>query len=227
MKLGRKNRPTIPYYYIRGHTKKIDISKEIETFSYCARSIISEKRTMLHFDRLYTLFQVMASVPTGSTSLEVGVYKGGTLKFLSKIIDGRDVHLIGIDTFEGHVDSLPKDVVHKNSLQFVDASFEDVKQYLSDFPNTVIVKSRVQDLDFSLIQKLGFIHLDTDLYSPTLWVLDNLSSKLVKGGVIVIDDYGHKTTPGVLDAVKEFLARSGQNFFFLHLITGQGVLVRL
>ena len=68
--------------------------------------------------------------------------------------------------------------------------------------------------------------MDVDLFEPTSWVLNNLSPLLKKDGVILIDDYGQKTTPGIEQAVKEFLEINAQNFFHLHLITGQFILVK-
>lgn len=47
------------------------------------------------------------------------------------------------------------------------------------------------------------------------------------GGVILIDDYGKHTTPGIFSATQEFLNKNRPKFFFIHLITAQGILIRL
>jgi hypothetical protein len=54
--------------------------------------------------------------------------------------------------------------------------------------------------------------------------LKMVGRQLAPGGWIVVDDYGHLTCPGVAQAVSEFLALSPQ-FFRVHLLTGQGLLL--
>ena len=57
-----RSTPKIPYYYIRGYTKKVDISKDIPEFSLLASRIILQKKTMLNFDRLYTIYQLVKNM---------------------------------------------------------------------------------------------------------------------------------------------------------------------
>ena len=217
----------VPYYYIRGHTKKIDISKDVPEFSALASLIISEKKTMLHFDRLYTIYQLVKKLEPNSVALEIGVYKGGTSKFIATLLGKSDSRLIAVDTFEGHKDADSKfDGNHQNNLQFTDTSLFQVKNYLSNLSNITICKGRIQDLSLSEFVDLGFIHLDLDLFEPTKWVLENLSPLLVRDGAILIDDYGQLTTPGIERAVKEFLKVNSEKFFSFHLITGQFILVK-
>jgi hypothetical protein len=78
-----RSAPPIPYYYIRGYQKKKNISLEVEEFSKLATEIIREGRTLLHYDRLYTPFQAGQRLPANGTALEIGVFEGGTSKFLS------------------------------------------------------------------------------------------------------------------------------------------------
>jgi len=39
--------------------------------------------------------------------------------------------------------------------------------------------------------RIAFLHLDMDLYAPTLHALRYLYPRMSKGGVLIIDDYGH------------------------------------
>lgn len=217
---------TIPYYYIRGYQKKKDISLEVEQFSKLATEIIEEGRSLLHFDRLYTLFQVAQRLPANCTAIEIGVFRGGTSKFLSQLFSDKEIQLVAIDTFEGHKDSSVLDGNHRNNMQFSDNSFDEVRNYLSGYPNTIVHKTRCEDFDFTSIDKIDFIHLDVDTYNTTAWVLENLTTKMSSHSVCIIDDYGNKTTPGVERAVKEFIFDK-ENFFLFHLITGQALLMKL
>lgn len=52
-------------------------------------------------------------------------------------------------------------------------------------------------------KKIAFLRLDMDLYDPTLCALEHLWPRLVKGGVLLIDDYN--SCAGVAKACNEFL----------------------
>lgn len=62
--------------------------------------------------------------------------------------------------------------------------------------------------------RIGILHLDGDLYESTKGPLDALASRIVPGGVIVIDDFqlnddssSHESWPGCRRAVMEFVGR--------------------
>lgn len=73
--------------------------------------------------------------------------------------------------------------------------------------------------------QVHFMHLDVDIYESTRCALEFLDHRLVKGGVVVVDDYGFVTCPGVKRAVDEFVLDKPR-YFSLQLPTGQNVLVR-
>ena len=50
--------------------------------------------------------------------------------------------------------------------------------------------------------KISILHIDLDVYKPSKKALNLLYSKIVKGGVILIDDYG--VLPGITKAIDEF-----------------------
>ncbi len=51
--------------------------------------------------------------------------------------------------------------------------------------------------------RFSFAHLDMDVYEPTLCVLEILYEKIVKGGIIMFDDYNFVS--GATKAIDEFL----------------------
>jgi choline dehydrogenase-like flavoprotein len=53
-------------------------------------------------------------------------------------------------------------------------------------------------------EKIAVLRLDTDWYESTRFELDNFYDKVVPGGYVIIDDYGH--WKGCKQAVDEFLA---------------------
>ena len=60
----------------------------------------------------------------------------------------------------------------------------------------------------------SFVHIDVDLYQPTIDSLEFFWKKLVDGGFIVVDDYGSSQFPGAGIAVDEFLKEHKASFFY-------------
>jgi hypothetical protein len=52
--------------------------------------------------------------------------------------------------------------------------------------------------------KIALLHIDVDVYEPTKKILEQLWDKVVKGGIVMLDDYG--TIEGETKAVDEFFA---------------------
>jgi hypothetical protein len=53
--------------------------------------------------------------------------------------------------------------------------------------------------------KISLLHIDVDVYEPTKIILETLWDKVVKGGIVMLDDYG--TVEGETKAVDEFIAK--------------------
>lgn len=54
-------------------------------------------------------------------------------------------------------------------------------------------------------EQISFAHLDGDLYSSIMDSFSIVYDKMVKDGIILIDDYDHPRFPGVRKAVHEFM----------------------
>ncbi len=90
---------------------------------------------------------------------------------------------------------------------FNDTAHDAVAAYLGRFPNVEIHPGRIQDTAAGVAGKtFSFVHLDVDLYEPTLFALRFFDSRLADGGIIVVDDFASLTCPGVQQAVNEFEA---------------------
>lgn len=53
--------------------------------------------------------------------------------------------------------------------------------------------------------KIALLHIDTDIYEPAVAILENLYDRIVRGGIVVFDDYG--TFPGETKAVDVFFQK--------------------
>lgn len=154
---------------------------------------------------LQQLLRLTSHIP-GDTA-ECGVYKGcGSYIILdSKKKSSFDrVHHI-FDSFEGLSNPSGKDGEYWTAN---DLSFEEslVRKNLIKFNNVEFyggwIPSRfdeVQECTFS------FVHVDVDLYKPTLDSIRFFYQRINTGGIFVCDDYGFLTCPGATAAMDEFL----------------------
>jgi O-methyltransferase len=161
---------------------------------------------------------------------ECGVWRGGsvmamiwTLQALGR--DDRDIYLY--DTFEGmtrpsQADDTP---VGPHALEtwkqaqrtgdrpwphfFAEEVFnEDIvrdKLRTTGYPQERLhlVRGRVEDtLPEHAPEQLALLRLDTDWYESTRHELEHLYPRLVEGGVLIVDDYGHWA--GARKAVDEY-----------------------
>ena len=164
---------------------------------------------------------------------EVGVYRGGGSRFMATVVRELglpDVELHCFDTFEGHAKqdlSVERDncQVHSAGL-FGDTSLESVQAYLADLKSVHLHKGRIQDNAGRVADKMfGFVHLDVDLYDPTLFALEFFDSRLAPGGTMVVDDFDCTTCVGIRDAVEEFLQKR-PHYAAYALLSAQCVLVK-
>ena len=218
-------------YYWYNARKKRDIRAD-KGFGPLAQTTIAQGRTYLNYDRLYTFWQTVGRFTDDDLNVaEVGAYRGGSARFMAEALrwHGRANPLYVFDTFEGH--SVVDDAVdgkHHVGKQFQATSVEKVTKYLKDHANVRVVKGDFLQTAALLddVGAFGLVHIDVDVYPVTRFCLDYFADRMVTGGVIVIDDYGFRRTRGALKAVEQFVARR-PDYYRLHLLTGQGFLVRL
>ena len=156
--------------------------------------------------------------------VETGVWKGGTLILLKKILDEFNIkkNIFGFDTFEDGFDEPSEfdkkikynNINNKNLFvknfdykNFETCSLEDalnnIKNNCSIKDDIFLIKGKVQKtLENKNLNKIAFLLLDTDYYDSTKFTLDKLYDKVVYNGIIYIDDYGNWN--GARKAVDEF-----------------------
>jgi len=68
---------------------------------------------------------------------------------------------------------------------------DDVQQTMKEFPQVNIVQGWIPSVLQTLPeQRYRFIHIDVDIYQPTVDCFNYFYDKLNPGGVIVCDDFG-------------------------------------
>ena len=101
---------------------------------------------------------------------------------------------------------------------------DSVKRNLNEFKKINYYKGWIpSSFDQNRSDSYKFVHVDVDLYVPTLESLKYFYPRLVAGGIILCDDYGSLRWPGAKQAVEEFCASNGG---FIELSTGQALIIK-
>ncbi len=157
--------------------------------------------------------------------VECGVWKGGSMVAAAKtLINAGDAsrELYLYDTFEGMPPPTEldrsKDGESAASLLAADAADGNVRAIApldvvkaamatSGYYHARIhyVKGKVEDsIPGTIPDRIALLRLDTDWYESTKHELEHLYPRLVPGGALIIDDYGH--WQGARRAVDEYFA---------------------
>tara|TARA_B100001057_G_scaffold234218_1_gene234534 strand:- start:16677 stop:17450 length:774 start_codon:yes stop_codon:yes gene_type:complete len=107
------------------------------------------------------------------------------------------------------------------------SSLEMVKANLSEFSKFINFKKGWVPKRFKEVKdnKFSFVHIDLDLYEPTKESLNFFGEKIIKGGIILLDDYGSLDFPGAKLATDNFL-KNNNGFSFLPLSYGSAFLIK-
>jgi hypothetical protein len=159
---------------------------------------------------------------------ECGCYEGASAYYLAKTQPACEIHLF--DSFEGlsAPSTLDAPQVYDNpewNRGDLRADEEKVRNRLRAFPNVKIHKGWIPEvLDVVTESRFRLVHIDVDLYQPTLDSLRFFYSRMNPGGVIILDDYGFTNCPGAFKATREFMRDKPE--CVIHLPTGQGVIIK-
>jgi O-methyltransferase len=137
---------------------------------------------------------------------ELGVYKGTTAKVLHTLLPRRRLFLF--DTFEGF-DRLDLGFEREQggaAAVFKDISFDAVREFLGDSPMVRFCKGRFPETTTQVPpdEQFALVHLDADLFRPTLDALTFFYPRVVPGGLIIMHDYSSLAWPGIREAVDGF-----------------------
>ena len=177
-------------------------------------------------DRKYTidqLAQMAVNIP-GDTA-ECGAYKGASSYFICRRTKGANKHHHVFDSFEGLSSPGERDGQYWTAGD-LSATEEEIRGNLAEFDFVRYHKgwiperfSEVSDGRFSLV------HLDVDLYQPTLDSLAFFYERMSRGGVIVCDDDGFISCPGARRAMDEFFKDKDEPV--VRLPTGQAMVIKV
>jgi len=186
--------------------------------------------TMTSPERMYALLTAVRYIASNRIQgdiVECGVWRGGSMMLIAKALlgsEGPRRRLFLYDTFAGMTKPSPRDrtqfeqrtpeesyassrkegeVVHWSY-----ASIEEVQRNLSmtgyDHSKLHFVKGPVeQTIPGTIPDQIALLRLDTDFYESSKHEMLHLFPRLVSGGVLILDDFGH--WEGQRLAVEEYI----------------------
>ena len=172
---------------------------------------------------------------------ECGCWNGNSLFatkfFIDKYNIKKSFHIF--DSFEGGLSEFKSEDLKNSSIKS-NSEAEKVKKIFSSSYQQLLKKT--ESLESIYINKgwipevfltqeernYCFVHIDVDLYEPTLESHKYFFKRLSQGGVIVCDDYGYKQFPGAKVAVDEFISSlpKGSYSHFIRPSIGTSILIK-
>lgn len=174
----------------------------------------------------YEVYKKITALP--GIVLEIGVFKGASLiqwaTFRELIENEKSRKIIGFDMFG----QFPQSKAIKSDIQFIEKwnnkfsnefiSKQEIYQSLAhkSISNVTLIEGDIREtlpkfLKDNPALRIALLHIDTDVYEPCKVTLDLCWDKVVKGGIILFDDYA--TIEGETIAVDEFFKDKKQRFY--------------
>ena len=162
--------------------------------------------------------------------VECGVWRGGNIILLKNILEQQKIkkNVYGFDTFEGMTEPTRHDVdtennsalalmkkIDKKDQEFSIWAYSSLQNTKNNIFNNInskknlkLIQGKVEDtlvIKNNIPKKISLLRLDTDWYESTKIELEILYPLLQKGGILIIDDYGH--FKGCRKAVDEYFSK--------------------
>jgi len=165
----------------------------------------------------YELFKMVSKIP--GAIVECGVFKGASLArfamFRELFENTHSKKIIAFDTFGKFPKTKFSQDENELKLFFKEAGKESIsKPQLMKVLNKKKIEKNIElvkgDITKTVPQylkshpelRISLLNLDTDVYEPAVTILENLYPRIVKGGILILDDYG--IFPGETKAAEEY-----------------------
>jgi O-methyltransferase len=175
--------------------------------------------------RFHTLMQAVEHVlkrQVAGDIVECGCWRGHSARMIAdRLLEhGWQGRFDIFDSFEGGLsdktaedrqllgDTDPETTLMQKRL-FASAR-DAVAELLANCPSVSLHQGWIPDV-FTQVPDLAerhyaLVHIDVDLYQPTIATLRQFGPRMAAGGIIVVDDYGSSHFPGASQAVNEYVA---------------------
>jgi hypothetical protein len=182
----------------------------------------------------YELFKHIIDLP--GCVVEIGVGRGSSFFTWSRLMEifcpnDRQRRVYGFDWFEGLKNFTGQDGRQTESSHYVEggwstaAAADEVRRLVSIVNEDNIISKSVRcqliegDVEETIPRfleenpglRIALLHLDADMYKPTKAALKHLYPRVLRGGVVVFDEYGMIPWQGETNAADEYFLKTGEN----------------
>jgi O-methyltransferase len=178
---------------------------------------------------LWRLVEQSAKLETGAL-IEIGVWRGGTAALIATQARrlGLCDKVYACDTFSGVVKAGDEDPDYVGG-EHADTSrrlVEELFYTTLKLNNIEILTGVFPEETGGIVEnlKFRFCHIDVDVYQSAKDVAEWIWPRLVPGGMIVYDDYGWDTTPGIARYVDGQLPLKDR--IVLHNLNGHAIVIK-
>jgi hypothetical protein len=211
---------------IDAHCRKhgIDALTAVKNFAVLIRRH-ALKRFLAHAE----FFKMTMDLP--GDIAELGVFRGMGLMTWANLLESycigdRTKIVYGFDNWRGFPELTKADGAEIASSGKVKGGF-DAADYLAELKEVIEIfdadrfvpqKARIKLIDGDICEtvsafvqqnpgvRFSLVHFDCDLYQPTRVALEAIWGRVVRGGVVLFDEYAISDWPGETKAVDEFFA---------------------
>ena len=182
--------------------------------------------TLVDKYRCYELWNITQQLKDDEGDIiEVGVWKGGTAGILGRANKDGKGKLFFADTFKGVVKAGTADTLYKGG-EHADTSKGLVIDLLKSLNvnNFQLLEGIFPDdfNDFSSVS-VKVCHIDVDTYLSAKEIFDFIWPRVIKGGVIIFDDYGFFGCEGVTKCVNELKLNDAR---IIHNLNGHALVIK-
>lgn len=165
--------------------------------------------------------------------VECGVFTGIYSRAIVEYVDfnqENDRRFWLLDTFQGIAEEQLTEPerrlgVDRMNRKYAGDCYDEVKATFAPFPNVQIVKGAVPfTLEQVRADKVAYLSIDMNAAAPEIAAMEYFWDKLVRGAVVVLDDYGFRAHIVQKLALDRFAASRGVGI--MPLPTGQGLIIK-
>ena len=195
--------------------------KKDKTFSIFYEKV--KHYTLLDPARSYTLWQCSKNLKNVKGQiLDIGCLMGGAGFIMSKINQNGKTYLF--DSFSGFKkdDGLhKKDIFFYDNINYVKKNIKRLKLkktgvFKAYFPKNLKIK----------INEVKLCHIDVNTYNDTKKIFNFLQTKIMKGGIIIFDDFGIWGVDGIKKFIYKIKKKYSLKYYFIMNYMGQCILIK-
>lgn len=182
----------------------------------------------------YVLSRNALSV-AGGDLIECGILTGKSFDIFANVVDQWDTlgrKIYGFDSFQGFAAPDERDLDVRSGRQAFEKGScrgwdkQTISNALSYHKCPIeLIQGWIPDCFAGYEQKqFCFAHIDVDLYRSTYDTISYIYPRMLKGGIILFDDYGFPMVPGSRKAVDDYLQDKSETI--ISLLTGQAFIIK-